>query len=89
MKRLQNVLCKRLVGETHMNDFASLRVLDRFRKIFLKFDIDYDLMRRILQLKLTMDSRRLPPIFNGSKEKRMETNLRSPYGFMVFLDFFC
>ncbi|MEK4522377.1 hypothetical protein MKX96_12185 [Psychrobacillus sp. FSL W7-1493] len=53
-----------------MNDFASLRVLDRFRKIFLKFDIDYDLMRRILQLKLTMDSRRLPPIFNGSKEKK-------------------
>ncbi|NME07734.1 hypothetical protein [Psychrobacillus sp. BL-248-WT-3] len=53
-----------------MNDFASLRVLDRFRKIFLKFDIDYDIMRRILQLKLTMDSRRLPPIFNGSKEKK-------------------
>lgn len=53
-----------------MNDFTSLRVLDRFRKIFLKLDIDYDMMRRILKLKLTMDSRRMPPIFNGSKVKK-------------------
>lgn len=53
-----------------MKDFASLRVLDRFRTVFLKLDIDYDMMRRILQLKLTMDSRRMPPIFNGSKVKK-------------------
>lgn len=53
-----------------MKDFASLRVLDRFSTVFLKLDIDYDMMRRVLQLKLTMDSRRMPPIFNGSKVKK-------------------
>ncbi|MEK3977867.1 hypothetical protein MKY37_02110 [Psychrobacillus sp. FSL K6-2836] len=53
-----------------MNDFASLRVLDRFRPIFQKLDIDYDVMRLILQLKLTMDSRRMPAIFSGSNVKK-------------------
>lgn len=53
-----------------MNDFKSLRVLDRFKGIFEKLNIDYELMRKILQLKLTMDSRRIPTIFNGSRVKK-------------------
>ncbi|WP_277585813.1 hypothetical protein [Psychrobacillus antarcticus] len=53
-----------------MNDFASLRVLDRFRPVFQKLDIDYDVMRLILQLKLTMDSRRMPAIFSGAATKK-------------------
>ena len=53
-----------------MNDFASLRVLDRFRSVFQKLNIDYDVMRKILQLKLTMDSRRMPAIFSGSNIKK-------------------
>jgi hypothetical protein len=53
-----------------MNDFASLRLLDRFRPVFQKLNIDYDVMRLILQLKLTMDSRRMPAIFSGSNVKK-------------------
>ncbi|QUG41334.1 hypothetical protein KD050_18985 [Psychrobacillus sp. INOP01] len=53
-----------------MNDFAALRVLDRFRPFFQKLNIDYDVMRKILQLKLTMDSRRMPAIFSGSNVKK-------------------
>lgn len=53
-----------------MNDFTSLRVLDRFKWIFRKLHIDYEVMRKILQLKLTMDSRRMPTVFNGSKVKK-------------------
>ncbi|MGE7932640.1 hypothetical protein [Viridibacillus arvi] len=53
-----------------MNDFKSLRVLDAFRWIFEKFDIDYPIMRKLIQLKLTMDSRRIPAIFNGQKQKK-------------------
>lgn len=53
-----------------MNDFVSLRILDRFRPVFQKLNIDYDVMRLILQLKLTMDSRRMPAIFSGSNVKK-------------------
>jgi len=53
-----------------MGDFTSLRVLDRFRWIFQKLQIDYEVMRNILQLKLTMDARRMPTVFNGSKVKK-------------------
>lgn len=53
-----------------MNDFTSLRILDRFRGLFEKANIDYDVMRKILQLKLTMDSRRIPPIMSNVKTKK-------------------
>ncbi|TQR21011.1 hypothetical protein [Psychrobacillus vulpis] len=53
-----------------MDDFKSLQVLDRFKWIFQKFHIDYEIMRKILQLKLTMDGRRMPTVFNGSKVKK-------------------
>lgn len=53
-----------------MTDFKSLQVLDFFKRLFLKVGIDYETMRKILQLKLMMDSRRMPTIFNGSKVKK-------------------
>ncbi|MFF2753944.1 hypothetical protein ACFVR1_09380 [Psychrobacillus sp. NPDC058041] len=53
-----------------MYEFNSLRILDHFKGIFRKLGIDYEVMRKIVQLKLTMDSRRMPTIFNGSKVKK-------------------
>lgn len=53
-----------------MNDFISLRILDRLKGVFHKLNIDYAVMRKIIQLKLTMDSRRMPAIFSGSKVKK-------------------
>lgn len=58
-----------------MQDFRTLKLLDRFERIFHGFGIDYKIMRRILQVKLTMDSRRVPTIFSqNAKKKSKETS---------------
>ncbi|MFS0820264.1 hypothetical protein [Bacillus sp. 1P02SD] len=55
-----------------MQDFPSLKLLDRIEKVFTRFGIDYRTMRKILQAKLVMDRRRVPTIFsqNNRKEKK-------------------
>ncbi|WP_145027909.1 hypothetical protein [Paenibacillus sp. Y412MC10] len=45
-----------------MNDFKTLIVLDRCKGLFEKAGMDYVQMRRILQVKLTMDGRRAPTL---------------------------
>lgn len=58
-----------------MTDLPSLKVLDVIKPLFKLFGIDYDMMRRILQVKLTMDGRRLPTVFGGDKsDKRQQGN---------------
>ncbi len=52
-----------------MTDFKTLLLLDKFRIIFIKLGIDYDMMRKILHVKLTMDERKVPTIFNQNKKK--------------------
>lgn len=46
----------------------TLKILDIFRPIFEAFRIDYVMMRRILQMKLRMDGRRAPTIFQQQKK---------------------
>ncbi|WP_071394134.1 hypothetical protein [Bacillus tuaregi] len=53
-----------------MQDFRTLKLLDRFEKGFIRFGVDYPVMRRILQLKLTMDGRRVPTIFSQNANKK-------------------
>ncbi|MBD1379778.1 hypothetical protein IC621_05995 [Bacillus sp. IB182487] len=57
-----------------MSDFKTLKFLDKFNGLFERFGIDYVAMRRILQVKLTMDQRRVPTIFtqNTAKKKQDE-----------------
>ncbi|WP_382398304.1 hypothetical protein [Lentibacillus salinarum] len=57
-----------------MDDFRSLKCLDRFQFLFKRFGIDYADLRKILQLKLTMDQRRVPTIFNMNGAKKKEGN---------------
>lgn len=57
-----------------MNDFKVLRILDFFRPLFKKFEIDYPLLRNILAVKLLIDERRIPTIFGDTKEK-----IRNPF----------
>lgn len=52
------------------NDFRSLKLLDRVQLIFRKFKIDYPIMRKILEVKLTMDQRRVPTVFSGNAKKK-------------------
>ncbi|MDY0409655.1 hypothetical protein [Paracerasibacillus soli] len=58
-----------------MSDFRSLKILDRFQSLFHKLHIDYDMMRKIIKMKLTMDKRRVPTIFNQDmSKKKADTN---------------
>jgi hypothetical protein len=60
-----------------MRDYRALKFLDFFRFIFVRFGIDYEVMRRILAAKLTMDQRRAPTIFNNNKKKEGNQFLKS------------
>ncbi|MDQ0089751.1 hypothetical protein J2T12_003164 [Paenibacillus anaericanus] len=53
-----------------MKDYRSLKILDKFSRLFEKSGIDYPVMRRILQTKLTMDARRVPTIITKSSKKK-------------------
>ena len=54
-----------------MKDFFILKILDRFKFIFKKLNVDYPVLRKNLQIKLLMDTRRLPSnIVNNSKNKK-------------------
>lgn len=63
-----------------MDDFRSLRMLDSLRKLFIGIGIDYDAMRRILQLKLTMDNRRVPTIFDGGNPEKADNQFLKSLG---------
>lgn len=55
-----------------MKDFIFLKILDRLRIIFEKLGVDYVVMRKILQVKLIMDGRRMPTALgNSSNQKNM------------------
>lgn len=74
-------------------EFMSLKVLDKFEKLFLKFNIDYEIMRTILKTKLILDTRRAPVIDSSNKKKDSEsTSFIKGYLlhliFGVFLAFF-
>lgn len=60
-----------------MRNFRSLRMLDLFQGLFRSFNIDYGTMRKILELKLTMDERRVPTIFSQMKTKEGNQFLKS------------
>ncbi|MGE7913603.1 hypothetical protein [Lysinibacillus xylanilyticus] len=52
-----------------MTDFKTLQLLDKFRIVFIKMGIDYEMMRKILHIKLTMDERKVPTLFNQARKK--------------------
>ncbi|MGI2328357.1 hypothetical protein [Planococcus sp. YIM B11945] len=53
-----------------MREFRSLQVLSVFKKGIAAMGIDYVALEKILQIKLTMDERRVPTIFNEGKVKK-------------------
>jgi hypothetical protein len=76
-----------------MKDIFILKLLDKFSFIFTRVGIDYKLMRKILQLKLTIDSRRTTTIMNNrnsdNKEKNQFINSLFMYGLLgLFIGLF-
>lgn len=57
-----------------MKKFLFLRILDRFRRGFESIGCDYPVMRKILEMKLAMDGRRVPTILNRGGRKRRSTD---------------
>ena len=57
-----------------MQNYRTLKLLDRFESVFSRFGVDYKIMRRILQVKLTMDGRRVPTIFSQNAKKKDKEN---------------
>lgn len=53
-----------------MTDFYVLRLLDRLQGIFRRIGVNYPVLRSILQVKLTMDSRRTPTVLAGGRTAR-------------------
>ena len=53
-----------------MRKFQTLKFLGLFKGIFERFGVDYRAMEKILMIKLTMDERRVPTIFNDTKKKK-------------------
>ncbi|MEK0286964.1 hypothetical protein [Caldifermentibacillus hisashii] len=50
-------------------DFKRLKVLDKLQWFFDRMGVNYSVMRKILQVKMIMDERRVPTIFNQNKKK--------------------
>lgn len=74
-------------------EFISLKILDKFQRLFEKFGIDYEIMRAILKTKLILDTRRAPVLAEQNKKKSSEsTSMMRGYLlhliFGVFLAFF-
>ncbi|MFL0253298.1 hypothetical protein ACJDT4_23095 [Clostridium neuense] len=57
-----------------MKEFAFLKFLDMFSTAFGKMGIDYKIMRRLIQIKLTLDKRRPSNLFQGRKRKKSNEN---------------
>ncbi len=58
-----------------MREFYSLRILDRFQGALEAASYDYGLLRKILQVQLTMDSRRVPAILSRTRKGRNNASL--------------
>lgn len=53
-----------------MKEFKVLKVLDKISGLYKKFGVDYEVLRLILNAKLTMDGRRKATVFNNNNSKR-------------------
>ena len=53
-----------------MGEFQTLKFLRLFRGLFMRLGIDYDAMDKVLRIKLLMDQRRVPTMFNNSSNKK-------------------
>lgn len=72
-----------------MKEFMSLKILDKFKGIINKFGYDYEVIRKILKIKLTLDSRRTPTLFNNENKKNNKTYSVSSIFINIFIGACC
>ncbi|WP_217586050.1 hypothetical protein [Lentibacillus saliphilus] len=68
-----------------MKEFRSLKLLDLVRGLIGRMGINYETMRKILQVKLTMDQRRVPTMFqaNMTEDKQDDYQFLKSLGIYV------
>lgn len=52
-----------------MKEYKFFKLLDKFKGIYTKLGVDYDKMRLILSMKLTLDCRKASTVMNNNKQK--------------------
>ena len=67
-----------------MSDFRVLKILDIFRPLFIRFNVDYPLLRNMLEVKLFIDERRVPILFGDTKEKKGNFFLKSLWIYALY-----
>ncbi len=68
-----------------MREFRTLKLLDKFKKVFTSMGIHYPTLRKILQVKFTLDSRRTTMMSKGQKDAS-KTNMF--YKSLMYYGFF-
>ncbi|MGL5353457.1 MAG: hypothetical protein ACRDA5_09025 [Clostridium sp.] len=57
-----------------MKEFKVLKIIDKFKGVYEKLGVDYDVMRLIVQTKLLMDGRRTSVALGNTKNKDKDSN---------------
>ncbi|PKR84998.1 hypothetical protein [Heyndrickxia camelliae] len=68
-----------------MKDIRTLKFLDKFSSLFQRAGVDYSTMRKILQVKLLMDGRRVPTVFNQGAQRKKKKADNEGNGFLKSL----
>lgn len=70
-----------------MKDNRFLKFLDLFKGLFIMMGVDYPVMRKILQVKLLLDGRRVSTVLKNSNKKQTEdsNNFIKSLGMYLFL----
>ncbi|BCN30602.1 hypothetical protein [Anaeromicropila herbilytica] len=68
-----------------MEDFMALKFLDKLKPIFHKMGVDYEVMRKIIQMKLLLDGRRVPTVFSGNNQKAKKDSNRFLASLWVYI----
>ncbi|WMM24929.1 hypothetical protein RBU61_18680 [Tissierella sp. MB52-C2] len=68
-----------------MKDFGVLRFLDIFKGIFEKIGVDYPAMRKILNVKLILDGRRVSTVLSNQNNKKKEKESKDKNNFLKSL----
>ena len=67
-----------------MKDFTVLKILDKFQSLYKKLGVNYKTMRMILQIKLTMDGRRVSTAMANNKKVDESTDKNNYLRLLMF-----
>lgn len=69
-----------------MKESKFVKVLDLFKPIFNRMDVDYQTLRSILNMKLVLDTRRTSTVLQaGAKQKKERNNFLYSLGFYLLI----